>query len=660
MFNSFGQFIAKLIDKSAMRRAPLQLKAAFLFLALLFAGAMSYAADDFLDPEVAFKFSAKMVDAKTAEVTYTIADGYYMYREHFKFRVEGAKLGTPVYPAGIVHFDETFQKNVETYHHLVSVRLPVEASGAFTLISTGQGCAEKGLCYPPQESRIKLTPPASIGLQSSTNSVQPGSGNGGLSQQASAPKAPVVTVAPSGAAIVAVPPTNTAEMRALPAASAPIAAAIPTQSDADSGIFESAIKGGNLLVILPLFFLGGLALSLTPCVLPMVPILSSIIVGEGSTVTRGRGFTLSAVYALGMAVVYTALGITAGWIGEGLAASFQNPWVLSAFGLLIAILALSMFDVYQLQMPAAIQLRLMKASDKQAAGKLAGVFVMGALSGLIIGPCVAAPLIGVLVFISQTHNAVLGGSALFATAVGMSMPLLLVGLSAGWLLPRAGVWMEAIKRFFGVLLFGVALWMISPVIPGSAQLLGWAVLGLGYGGYLLFSKRWGRVSKGFGLAFALGGLMFAGLGVVQLTGSGGQDAFAPLARLSGKQEQKTEFVRVKSVAELDAVLAKSPGKTAMLDFYADWCVSCKEMEKLTFTDARIQSKFADMVLLQADVTANSDDDKALLKRFNLFGPPGIIFFDKTGHEINGGRVIGYQDADKFGSSLTRIFTPSAG
>jgi thioredoxin:protein disulfide reductase len=346
--------------------------------------------------------------------------------------------------------------------------------------------------------------------------------------------------------------------------------------------------------------------------------------------------------------------VTAGWIGEGLAASFQNPWVLSAFGLLIAILALSMFDLYQLQMPAAIQMRLMKASDQQKAGKLAGVFVMGMLSGLIIGPCVAAPLIGVLVFISQTHNAVLGGSALFATAVGMSMPLLLVGISAGWLLPRAGVWMEAIKRFFGVLLLGVALWMVSPVIPGTVQMLGLAALGVAYGSYLLFSKRWGWMAKAFGIVFAL-------FGAVQLVGAstGGHDALAPLAHLTGKPEQKVTFVRVKSVAELDAALANTQGKTAMLDFYADWCVSCKEMEKNTFSETHIQSQFHDMLLLQVDVTANNADDKALLKRFNLFGPPGIIFFDHSGHEIEGGRVIGFQEANKFALSMARIFQSSA-
>jgi thiol:disulfide interchange protein DsbD len=650
MINLFGQRIANFMKPFAAR----QFKAMLVFLALLFALPVSYAADDFLEPEAAFQFSAKMVDAKTAEVTYKIADGYYMYREHFKFRVEGAKLGAPIYAPGQIKFDETFQKNVEIYHHSVSVRLPVTGSGPFTLISTGQGCAEKGLCYPPQESKIKLTLPTNAGAQGSVDSPKQG-GDGGTMQQVAADKPATVTkIAPSGAAVTTIPTINTAEVRALPA-EVPAAAPEAAPQSEETKAFETALKGGKLLVILPLFFLGGLALSLTPCVLPMVPILSSIIVGEGSAVTRGRGFTLSVTYSLGMALVYTALGLAAGWAGEGLAATFQNPWVLGAFGILIATLALSMFDVYQLQMPAAIQLRLMKASDKQTAGKLAGVFVMGALSGLIIGPCVAAPLIGVLVVISQTHNAALGGGALFSTAMGMSVPLLLVGLSAGWLVPRAGVWMEAIKRFFGVLLLGVALWMVSPVIPVKAQLLGWAALGICYGAYLLFSKRWGGLSKGFGVAFAL-------FGIVQLVGvsTGAEDPLTPLAHLTGKQSTKTAFVRVKSVAELDTALAKDPGKTAMLDFYADWCVSCKEMEKLTFSDKRIQSQFANMILLQADVTANSDDDKALLKRFNLFGPPGIIFFDKSGHEIAGGRVVGYQDADKFDTSLSHVVNKNAG
>jgi thiol:disulfide interchange protein DsbD len=349
-----------------------------------------------------------------------------------------------------------------------------------------------------------------------------------------------------------------------------------------------------------------------------------------------------------MALVYTVLGVAAGLVGEGLSAALQNPWVLGAFALLMAGLSLSMFGVYQLQVPAAIQQKLMKASDGQAAGKLVGVFLMGTISALIVGPCVAAPLAGALLYISQTRDVVIGGSALFAMAAGMSMPLILIGISAGTLLPRAGAWMEAVKFFFGVLMLGLALWIIAPVVPGWVPMVGWAALGLGYGFYLLWIKQWGKISKTIGVLFAL-------LGLVQLVGvlTGGRDPIAPLAHLGNAASAgKVEFKRVKSVAELDAAIARANGKTVMLDFYADWCVSCKEMEKLTFTDSRIRGTFADMVLLQADVTANDEDDKALLRRFKLFGPPGIIFFDREGREISGRRVIGYQDADKFLRSLS--------
>ncbi len=631
--------------------------ALLLSLSLMAFSAAVQADDDFLEPELAFKFSARMVDAKTAEVTYAIADGYYMYREHFKFRLEGAKLGAPVYPKGTVKFDETFQKNVETYHHAVSVRLPVDAKGTFTLISTGQGCAEKGLCYPPQESRVTLTPPAAAAVNPTSDvpaSPSQGGGNGPTLTHVDAAQPPVQAAAQTPTVAAASPGGATPLADAAPVVrNAQNAADSNPTVDADSGVFASALKGGKLIVILPLFFLAGLGLSLTPCVLPMVPILSSIIVGEGTSVTRLRGFILSLTYSLGMALVYTVVGVIAGWLGEGLAASFQNPYVLSGFALLIAILSLSMFDVYQLQMPASIQVKMVSASGKQSAGKLLGVFVMGALSGLIVGPCVAAPLLGALVVISQTHDAALGGGALFATATGMSMPLLLVGISAGWLLPRAGVWMEAVKYFFGVLLLGVAIWMVSPIIPVRAQMLAWASLGVAYGAYLMLNKRWGRVSRGFGVAVAL-------FGLTQLTGAvtNAPDVFEPFAYWTGSAGAKTSFVRVKSIAELDAVLAKDPGKTAMLDFYADWCVSCKEMEKLTFTDAQVKKRLANMILLQADVTANNDDDKALLKRFNLFGPPGIIFFKNGGKEINGGRVVGYQKAEKFTASLDSVLHPS--
>jgi thiol:disulfide interchange protein DsbD len=592
---------------------------------MMFALCLAHAEeDDYLAPEVAFKFSARMADAKTAEVTYAIADGYYMYRERFHFKAEGATLGEPQIPAGTVKFDQTFNKNVETYHHSVTIRLPVEANGSFTLISTGQGCADKGLCYPPMDSNISL-------------STTGGSSTGGLlsamgiAKGSSAIDTPVAGGNASAAAVQA------------PGSVIPSAPA-----DTESGRIESSLKGGKLLVIMPLFLLLGLGLAFTPCVLPMVPILSSIIVGEGTKVSRGRGFLLSVTYALGMALVYTALGVAAGLAGEGLAATLQNPWVLSAFALLMVLMSLSMFGFYELQLPAAFQTRLTQASGQQSAGKLIGVFVMGAISALIVGPCVAAPLAGALVYISQTRDVVVGGSALFAMAVGMSVPLVLVGISAGSLLPRAGAWMESVKRFFGVLMLAVALWMVAPVMPALAQILGWAALGIGYGAYLL----WGKSSAWFAKAF---GVVFMVCGVVQLVGgiSGGRDVLAPLAHLGGAQQSAhTQFVRVKSVAELDAALAQTNGKPALLDFYADWCVSCKEMEKLTFTDPRVQARFGEMILLQIDVTANNADDKAMLKRFNLFGPPGIILFDGQGQEVPRGRVIGYQNADKFLQSLS--------
>jgi thiol:disulfide interchange protein DsbD len=309
-------------------------------------------------------------------------------------------------------------------------------------------------------------------------------------------------------------------------------------------------------------------------------------------------------------------------------------------------LALSMFDLYHLQMPASIQARLSALSTRQLAGKLAGVFLMGAVSALIVGPCVAAPLAAALLYISQTHDVVIGGSALFALAAGMSIPLLLIGLSAGTLLPRAGPWMAAVKRFFGVLMLALALWMVSPLIPAWLQMLGWAALAVGYGAWLLWGRTSGWPGKAFGLILLL-------LGALQLAGAatGGRDPLMPLAHLRNQNGGQAAFVRIRSSADLDAALARAGGKTVMLDFYADWCVSCKEMERFTFTDPRVQARFSEMVLLQADVTANNDDDKALLKRFGLFGPPGTIFFGRQGREVQSARVIGYRNADGFLESI---------
>ena len=581
-----------------------------LSLVLLFAlGTVAHSqAQDFLDPEVAFKVSAKMVEPGVAEVSYVIADGYYLYRERLKFESADAKLGTPDIPRGKIKFDETFQKEVETYRHNLVVRIPVQAASDFTLNVGLQGCADLGLCYPPIVTPVKISI-ADIAAASTKNNDA-----GAAASEQAANKAAVID-----------------------------------NADNETSSISAALKSGRLIVILPLFLLLGLGLSFTPCVLPMVPILSFIIVGEGAGIKRSRGFILSLSYALGMALVYTALGVAAGLIGEGLSASLQNPWVLGTFAVLMLVLSLSMFDVYQLQVPAALQTKLTMASDGQKKGKLIGVFVMGAISALIVGPCVAAPLAGALVYISQTRDVVIGGSALFAMAIGMSVPLLLVGLSAGTLLPRAGKWMEEIKHFFGVLMIAMALWMVSPVIPVWTQMAGWALILMGYAGYQLFIHHGGKLSK-------VVALLFAALGLAQLVGvsTGGRDVFAPLAHLYGGHVQEVKFVRVKSSAELDAALAQNKGKPAMLDFYADWCVSCKEMEKLTFPMPEIKSKLDTLLLLQVDVTANNADDKELLKRFHLFGPPGIIFFDPQGQEISDARVIGYQNPEKFAKSLSKI------
>jgi len=610
--------------------------------------APAHADDDFLPPEQAFKLTARMLDPQTAEVSYAIADGYYMYRERFKFGAAGAQLGEPQIPAGKIKFDETFNKDVETYHHGVVIRIPVQGSGPFTLNVTGQGCADKGLCYPPQDASVRLVAGNGGGAGQPQMSVppnQPGSGTLGSS--------PAAEGAPSFTLPGQQPPPKAstgAEPAPAPAgAQAPASAGSTTAPSELSGI-AALLQGGRLLAIVPAFILLGLGLAFTPCVLPMVPILSSIIVGQGEQIGRARGFVLSLAYSLGMAIVYTLLGVAAGLLGEGLAAALQNPWVLGTFGLLIAAMSLSMFGVFQLQVPAALQTRLADASGRQASGKLAGVFAMGAISALIVGPCVAAPLAGALVYISQTRDVLIGGAALFAMAIGMSIPLLLVGVSAGSLLPKAGMWMESVKRFFGVLMLAMALWMVAPVLPGLLQMLLWAALLLGYGFYLLKGNgQWAGMALGAGLAV---------LGATQLVGvaSGARDPLAPLARFTGggAAVQPLAFTRIKTVEQLDQALAATNGKTAMLDFYADWCVSCKEMEKLTFVDPAVKAKLAGTVLLQVDVTANDPADRAMLKRFGLFGPPGIILFDRNGREIPDSRVIGYQDSAKFLASLGRL------
>lgn len=569
--------------------------------------APSHADDDFLPPEKAFRVSARLIDAKSIEVNFQIAEGYYLYRERLVFKAEGASLGEPDIPHGKVKFDPNFEKEVETFRQQLIVRIPVENSDKFTLTVGNQGCSDKGLCYAPMETIFRLS---SLSIKN------------------------------QGA-------TDTSDAQA----TNPV---IKQEQDGEFGRIQTSLASGKLSLILPLFFLLGLGLSLTPCVLPMVPILSFIIVGEGVQTSRGRGFILSLSYALGMAFVYTALGIAAGLLGEGLAAALQKPWLLTSFALLIAVMSLAMFDVYQLQMPASLQLLLTKMSERQKGGKLVGVFIMGALSALIVGPCVAAPLAGALVYISQTRNVIIGGSALFVMALGMSVPLLLLGLSAGTLLPRAGQWMKVVKPLFGVVMLALALWMVASLIPAWLLMEGWGLLAVAYGIFILWSGHLGWIPK-------LLGVLFVVLGAVQWVGiaSGSDNPFAPWDNLHGERAQKTEFKKIKTVEELDQALASAGGKIVMLDFYADWCVSCIEMEKLTFTDPKVKLVMDQMLLLQADVTANDADDKALLKRFGLFGPPGIIFFGREGQEILQARVIGFKTADYFLKLLQQVQTQSA-
>jgi thioredoxin:protein disulfide reductase len=595
---------------------PRFLAAIFLLFATL-TGGVAHAADDFLDPAVAFKFSASEQPGEI-DVRYKIADGYYMYRERFSFEVKSgdATIGTAQLPAGKVHFDQTFNKDVETYRGELLIRIPVtKANGPFEIGVTSQGCADQGICYPPMERmyRVKGDALQPVGAAKPA-ATQSSSGDGSWFEKA-------------------------------------------TSAD----YAQSMLEGGGFFTVIGLYFLAGMVLSLLPCSYPMIPILSAIIIGEGARVTRARGFALSVSYVIGMALVYTVLGIAAALVGQSLGAWLQNPWVLGAFGVLLTIFAVTLISGVDIVLPARLQSGVNEASQKRSGGKFAAVAVMGALSALVVGACMTAPLFAVLAFIAHTGNAVLGGAALFAMGVGLGVPLLVIGLGAGSILPRAGVWMDGVKVFFGVILLAAALWIVWPVLGGVAQMLLaalWlliAAASLGLFGALAAAQQnvWKRLGRGLGAAFAI----WAATVLVGLA-AGSKDPLRPLAVFASKgeaqatqQAQGPAFAPVRTSTELDNAV-KSAAKPAMLDFYADWCVSCKEMENLTFSDTRVQARLAQLNLLRADVTANNPDDQTLLKRFKLFGPPGIIFFDAKGNEV--ARVVGYESAETFLKSLDKV------
>ena len=589
---------------------------------------------EFLPPDEAFQLSVNAVSANEVAVSVLIADGYYLYKEKFAF--ESATTGISVLPyqlpAGDIKEDE-FLGRTEVYHARFAINLELagkSADGKFQLVAKYQGCAEKGICYPPVSKTVDLA--LGEGLATSLATI-------GAAEQKDA---------------------------AAEKSSADVPAVEVSEEQSVIAMLSEGSVGSTILA----FFLFGLALSLTPCVFPMIPILSGIIVGQGADITRKKSFTLSVVYVLGMTIMYTIAGMLAGLTGELLSSAFQNPWVLGGSAAVFVLLSFSMFGFYDLQLPARLQTRLTETSNNIPGGAYSGVFVMGALSALIVGPCVAAPLSGALLYIGQTGDFMLGGVALFVMSLGMGVPLLLIGASAGSLLPKAGAWMNAVKAVFGVLMLAVAIWLLERILPISIILALWAALLIISAIYMRAldtlpetAGGWQRFWKGTGIVVLLYGiaLLFGSL-------TGATDVFNPLEKLSsstqyvsmdgssGHAEGGLKFEEIKGLEQFDKALADaaSENKPVFVDFYADWCVECVRMENTTFKSADVIAALAGYKLLRLDLTANDDVDKQVLKQFNLFGPPALLFFGLDGKEIRHMRVIGYQDAAKFTSTVDKV------
>jgi len=556
---------------------------------------------EFLDPEDAFRFTHTVAADGTVQLNWDIEPGYYLYRDKVlaKSTVTGVEVGVLERPSGVMKEDPDFGR-VAIYKHSAQVRVPITVGAAApstaTLQVSYQGCAEDGICYPPIKKNIDVLVDALIAPAAATESIGPMIGSTVLSADE-------------------------------------IAAHLATRS---------------VLAIAGTFYVFGLLLAFTPCVFPMVPILSGIIVGQGQPLSVKRGLSLSAVYVLAVAVTYSLVGLAAGMFGHNLQAMFQQPAVLIGFCLVFVALACSMFGFYELQLPTSVQTRLDRYSRTQHGGNLIGVALMGVLSAIIVGPCVAPPLAGALIYLGHQGSPIVGASALFAMGLGMGTPLLLVGASAGKFLPRAGIWMDVVKRVFGVMLLGVAIWFLERILPGPVILLLWALLIMVSAIYMgaldqirEAGSEWRRLSKGVGLA-----LLCYGAVLIVGAGAGARDPFRPLKPLSSGsmgEAHEMAFAPIKGIDGLEAglVRAREEGRVVMLDFYADWCVECKYLERDTFRHADVQAALSEVVLLRADVTANDELDQALLKRFELFGPPAVLFFDPAGIEYRSRRVIGF-------------------
>jgi thiol:disulfide interchange protein DsbD len=596
--------------------------------------------EEFLKVDEAFVISAQLADDGALNVRWDMPDGYYLYRHQFAFTAQDPEqlaLGEAQIPRGKEKFDDFFG-DVEVYYHNVEVVVPLQPSpGVNTQIGvTYQGCADAGLCYPPETKWF-----AYDGVRLISAQLLPGS----------------KALDASG---------DVAEGQA--AASGAAAGVADTQEQLLAGILANE----SLLYALALFFIAGIGLAFTPCVLPMVPILSSIIVGEGEDISKRKAFTLSSAYVLGMAATYAAVGTLVGLFGAelNLQAALQSPPVLVFFALVFVLLSLSMFGFYELRLPQSLQDKLNTMGQQQQGGKHASVLFMGALSSLVVSPCVSAPLAGALIYISTTNDAVLGGTALLALGLGMGVPLLLVGGSGGHWLPRAGAWMNGVKAIFGVLLLAVAVWLLERVVPPALTLALWAALLMGSGvylGVLDFAPKQGLAQ--FGKAAGTMGFIW---GVLLLIGaaSGANDPMKPLAKLGvgsvashGGAVMSTEpqWVAVKSLQDVQRQIAAS-GKPVILDLYADWCISCKTMERNVFPQVAVATRLNQFTLLRADVTENDDIDRQLLNHYGLFGPPSLVFFAEDGRELKEVRIQGEVNADTLaahlGAVLAALGTPS--
>lgn len=575
--------------------------------------------NDFLPPDEAFRFGPGIERPDSVSLTWIIAEDYYLYKHRIQVSTDtpGVQLGELQLPEGKAKHDESFG-DTEVYYEVLEASLPIArpagAGGTLNLNVTYQGCAEGGLCYNPITKNVSLE----------------------------------------------LPPSETATT--LPVVSKPSTAS-QIAPIAEQDKLAALIRDGNLFAVLGTFFVIGMLLSFTPCVLPMIPILSGIIVGQGGTVTPARGFSLAFTYVQGMALTYAAAG--AAFVlafKQAPQAFFQQPWIIILFSLLFVALALAMFGAYTLQLPSSLQTKLTNVSNQQKSGTYIGTFVMGALSALVVTACVAPAIIAALSVISQTGQIARGAGALYATGLGMGVPLLIVGASAGSLLPRVGPWMDTVKSLFGVLFLSVAIYLLTPLLPGGAVMLLWSLLAV-LAGFWIFSLRARDGSPAASPLRAIG-LVAVVYGVLLLVGaaSGSKDPLQPLNRLgagadSGAQEHALAFQRIKTVADLERAVASASaaGKPVMLDFYADWCISCKEMEKFTFPDPGVQAALANAVLLQADVTANDDEDKALMTRFEIYGPPTIAFYGADGVERKDFRLVGFVSAAKFRDHVRAAF-----